>query len=91
LQVMRKKPYSATWCSTNIRITGPIDSIYGKEFIGYSVSDYPLKYRSDAYIKTLFLLVEGKIESARFIDKNGFVSKVPGDQKTANFLHSRSC
>jgi len=67
----------------NIRITGPIDSIYGKEFIGYSVSDYPLKYKIDAYIKTLFLLVEGKIESARFIDKNGFVSKVPGDQKTA--------
>jgi len=67
----------------NIRITGAIESIYGKEFIGYSVSDYPLKYKIDSYIKTLFLLAEGKIESASFIDKNGFVSNIPGDQKTA--------
>jgi exodeoxyribonuclease V gamma subunit len=67
----------------NIRITGAIESIYGKEFIGYSVSDYPLKYKIESYIKTLFLYAEGRIESARFIDKNGFVSKIPGDQKTA--------
>ncbi|HNY15496.1 MAG TPA: exodeoxyribonuclease V subunit gamma, partial [Bacteroidales bacterium] len=67
----------------NIKISGIIEGVYGNEFIGYSVSDYPLKYKIDAYIKTLFLLAEGKIESARFIDKNGFVSKIPGDQKTA--------
>ncbi|HAX93304.1 MAG TPA: hypothetical protein DCY25_05030 [Bacteroidales bacterium] len=67
----------------NIKISGIIEGVYGKEFIGYSVSDYPLKYKIDAYIKTLFLLAEGKIESARFIDKNGFVSAIPGDQKTA--------
>jgi len=67
----------------NIKISGIIEGVYGNEFIGYSVSDYPLKYKIDAYIKTLFLLAEGRIESARFIDKNGFVSNIPGDQTTA--------
>lgn len=67
----------------NIRISGTIDSVYGKDFIAYSVSRYPLKHKIDAYIKALLLFTEGKIESAKFLDKDGVVSVIPADAGSA--------
>jgi exodeoxyribonuclease V gamma subunit len=61
----------------NIRITGTIESVYDNDFIAYCLSSHPLKYKIEAYIKSLLLSEAGKINSAKFLDRTGVVSNVP--------------
>jgi len=70
----------------NVRITGSIDGIYEREFIAYSVSNWPLKYKIEAYIKALLLFEAGMIDSARFIDKEGTITRIPADSQSAKSI-----
>ena len=69
-----------------LRITGSIDGVYEREFIAYTVSKYPLKYKIEAYLKALLLCEAGKIDSACFIDKEGNISLIPADSKSAKSM-----
>jgi exodeoxyribonuclease V gamma subunit len=67
----------------NIRVTGTIDGIFDKEFVAYSVSKHPLKYKIEAYIKALLLFEAGEIDSAKFVDREGVITGIPAGPGTA--------
>ena len=66
-----------------IRIKGIIDSIYGRDFVAFSVSKHLLKHKVEAYIKGLLLITEDEIDAANFLDSDGIVSAVPLNKESA--------
>jgi len=72
----------------NYRITGTIDSVFDKDFLAYSVSKYPLKYKIEALIKSLLLIdsEDIQIDSTRFLNLYGNISDIPIDRNSADSI-----
>lgn len=72
----------------NQRITGVIDGVYGDQLVSWSTSSSKTRPGMHAYLKTLLLAAEGKVQESRFFTENGKeeVLEVPSREEAIGIL-----